>query len=51
LILEQGVSIQLPNQRFNVCIEQIFVIFAYALTIDKCQGLTLLGAILGPLLH
>jgi hypothetical protein len=50
-ILEWDVSIKLPNWSFTVSIEQIPIILAFALTIDKCQGLTLSKTILGPLLH
>jgi hypothetical protein len=35
-ILEQDVLIRLPNWSFNVCIEQIPLVLAFALTIDKC---------------
>ncbi len=48
-ILEQDVFVKLPNQSFIISIEQIPIILAFV--IDKCQGLTLLGTILGPLLH
>jgi hypothetical protein len=34
-----------------VPIEQIPIILAFVLTIDKCQGLTLSRIIFGPLLH
>jgi hypothetical protein len=50
-ILEQDVLIQLPDWSFSVCIEQIPLVSAFALTIDKCQGLTLSRLILGPLLY
>jgi len=42
---------QTSNQSFILSIEQIFIIPTFVLTIDKCQGLTLSRAILGPLLH
>jgi len=50
-ILEWCVFIKLPNWSFIVYIEQIPIILAFVLTIDKCQGLTLLGTIFGPLVH
>jgi hypothetical protein len=50
-ILERNVTIQLPNQSFIVSIEQILLVLALALTINKCQRLTMPMAILGPLLH
>jgi hypothetical protein len=50
-ILERNVAIQLPNQSFIVLNEQIPLDPTFALTIDKCHGLTLSRAILGPLLH
>ena len=50
-ILECNVVIQLPNQSFIVLIEQLPLDPTFALTIDKCHGLILSEAILGPLLH
>jgi hypothetical protein len=50
-ILEQDVTINLPNRRFIISIEQIPIVPAFALTINKFQGLTLSSIILGPLLH
>ena len=48
---EKEVQIQLPNRKFKVSIKQIPLVPAFALTIDKCQGLTLEGLTLGPLRH
>jgi hypothetical protein len=40
-ILEWNVFIKLPNRSFIVSIEQIPIVLAFALTIDKCQELSL----------
>jgi hypothetical protein len=50
-ILEWDIFLKLPKWSFIVSIEQIPIILAFVLTIDKCQGLTLSRTILGPLLH
>jgi hypothetical protein len=50
-ILDQDVFIKLPNRSFTAFIEQIPIVFAFVLIVDKCQGLTLSRAILGLLLH
>jgi hypothetical protein len=50
-ILERDVFIELPNRSFTISIKQIPIILSFTLTIDKCQGLTFLGAIFRPLFN
>ena len=50
-IVENRIDIKLPHRTFRVSICQIPLVPVFALTIDKCQGLTLEGLTLGPLLH
>lgn len=48
---EKGVKVDMTSRTFSITINQVPLIPAFAITSDKCQGLTVERMVLGPLRH
>lgn len=49
--VEKSINVRMPARSFNVTIKQVPLVPAFALTSEKCQGLTVDKMILGPMRH